>query len=65
MKDVAEQSAVTVVHRITGNIHDVSIITDRVKKNVALRKCSRRVSGAAIVKKKGVPGYSAKTPVGE
>jgi esterase/lipase len=32
MKDVAEQSAVTVVHRITGNIHDVSIITDRVKK---------------------------------
>ena len=32
MKDVAEQSAVTVVHRITGNIHDVSIKTDRVKK---------------------------------
>ena len=33
--------------------HDVSIITDRVK-IVALRNCSRRVSGAAIVKKKMV-----------
>ena len=31
--------------------HDVSVITDRVK-IVALRKCSRRVSGAAVVKKK-------------
>jgi hypothetical protein len=56
---------VTVVYRINRKRHDVSLITDRVK-IVALRKCSRRVSGAAIVKKKnGVPGFSAKTPVGE
>ena len=33
--------------------HDVSIRTDRVK-IVALRKCSRIVSGAAIVEKKMV-----------
>ena len=33
-------------------------------KNVALRKCSRKISGAAIVKN-DVPGISAKTPVGE
>ena len=46
--------------------HDVSVITDRVK-IVALRKCSRRVSGAAIVRKKKwcTWFYSAKTPVGE
>jgi hypothetical protein len=55
----------TVVYRITGNnqFHDVSIITDRVK-NVALRKCSRRVSGAAIVKKNGVPGIVQRRRLG-
>jgi hypothetical protein len=44
--------------------HDVSVITDRVK-IVALRKCSRKVSGAAIVRRKWCTWYSAKTPVGE
>jgi hypothetical protein len=44
--------AMTVVHRITEESNAPQCLTDRVeRKNVALRKtCSRRVSGAAIVK---------------
>ena len=46
--------AMTVVHRITEESNAPQCLTDRVeRKNVALRKtCSRRVSGAAVVKKK-------------
>ncbi len=44
--------------------HDVSIRTDRVK-IVALRKCSRIVSGAAIVNKKhGEPGIVQRRRLG-
>ena len=44
--------AMTVVYRITEESNAPQCLTDRVeRKNVALRKtCSRRVSGAAIVK---------------
>ncbi len=65
--------AMTVVHRITEESNAPQCLTDRVeRKNVALRKtCSRRVSGAAIVKTRTKqqqwrwPSYSAKTPVDE